>query len=215
MSIREKFEILDSKAYFDYKTFNKIRRWSTAILFTIILIFYPNGELFAPILSVLYYNLFRVLCVDMLFEKYIYSLEKDIYPFFRLLNLSLDNGNNLEHALDLVDHALPGDLSNMFKKALIELRFGKDLKEVLVGLSEKIPSKMLKEIILLLANSESELENKEIVKKYLYKLKEEKEIRRVNFIKRIPNRIGILTLIIMIPIVLLLLYGTQIVNIIN
>lgn len=215
MSVREKFEVLDSKALFDYKTFKKFRRWTTVGLFTLVLIFYPGGYIFAPILAILYYNLFRVIYVDIPFEKYVISLENDAYSFFRLLSLSLEKGNSLDKALNLVDHATNGDLAKEFRKALIELRFGKDLKEVLVGLGNKLPSDMLKNIILSISKCESADEVNALVKKEVYKLKEIKEEKRVYFIKRIPSRVGIVTLFIMIPMVLLLLYGTHIVNIIN
>ena len=75
-------------------------------------------------------------------------MDREALQFFEVLTLTLESGRNLESSLEVTVFNIDSELSNEFKKALMEIKFGRSLIEVLDSMKKRIPSETINNIIL-------------------------------------------------------------------
>lgn len=203
---------LDNKK-FDSTTFLTMRMLTTILLAIILFIFYYSKYFMIPFIIILYYNLFYYIFITLPLNKRIKKLDRDALAFFEVLTLSLESGKNLENSLELTCSNIDNELSNEFKKSLFEMKFGKSLMESLEALKKRIPSETINNIILnitqtsVFGSSIIDTMNQQV--EYL----REKQIMEVKAqINKIPNKVSIISVIFIIPLILLIILGPFIIG---
>ena len=215
--IDKKIKLLgtNQKITFDAVTFLNTRMITTIIL-SIILIAFSNMKYYIiPFIIILYYYLFYYILITNPLNKRTKKLDREALPFFEILALTLETGKNLENALEITCRNIDSELSNEFKKSLMEMRFGKSFMESLQNLKDRIPSSTINGIILnimqtdVFGNSIIETINNQV--DYL----REKQIMEVKGeINKIPNKVSIISVIFIIPLILLIILGPFIMSLI-
>ena len=213
--IQSKINMLgdNRKFKFDAVTFLNIRI-ITAILLTLMLIFFSNVKYFiVPFIIIIYYNLFYYVLITNEIKKRIKKLDKEALTFFEILTLTLESGRNLENSLEITCNNIDNEISNEFRKSLNEIKFGRSLMEALEDLKKRIPSETINNIILnitqtnVFGNSIVETMNNQV--DYL----REKQIMEVKAqINKIPNKVSIISVIFIIPLILLIILGPFIID---
>ncbi len=203
---------LDNKKY-DATTFLTVRMLTTILLAIVLLIFYYSKYFIIPFIVILYYNLFYYFFITRPLIKRIKTLDKDALAFFEVLTLSLESGKNLENSLELTCYNIDNDLSNEFKKSLFEMRFGKSLMEALEALKKRIPSETINNIILNITQTSvfgsSIIDTMNTQVEYL----REKQILDIKSqINKIPNKVSIISVIFIVPLILLIILGPFIID---
>lgn len=133
-------------------------------------------------------------------------LESDANLFFEILLITLRSGKNLNEALELTVNNVDNELSNEFKKVVDETKYGKSLHEALLNYRDKLSSESIKDIITDL--TESYISGKDMVT-YLEKnidLLSNKRIYEIKaYINKLPIKISVISVFILIPLMLLLI----------
>ena len=146
-------------------------------------------------------------------NRRIKKLDRDALSFFEVLSLSLESGKNLENALELTCYNIDNDLSDEFKRSLFEIRFGKSLMESLEALKKRIPSETINNIILNITQTNvfgsSIIDTMNTQVEYL----REKQIMDIKSqINKIPNKVSIISVIFIVPLILLIILGPFIIS---
>lgn len=144
--IQNKLDLLEIKI--DYKTFFWFRIITTITFFLILLFISKAGFIIAPIVSVIYYVLFEIVLLDMELIKRNKELEQDALEFFPLFTISLKSTGNVKKSLINTTNIIDNRLSKEFKKVLRDVKAGKSLEESLYLLNERIPSKLINNMII-------------------------------------------------------------------
>ncbi|MDD2518453.1 MAG: type II secretion system F family protein [Bacilli bacterium] len=211
--IQQKLDMMGDIKFIDAIRYMNVRFLMTALLFIAILFMFDFGYIYAPILSVMFYFLFDYSFIDYHLKKRASMLDAEALQFFEILTLTLESGRNLEQALETTCFNVESNLSNEFKKTLMETKFGKSLPEALENMKLRIPSITINNIILniiqtnIFGNSILETMYNQIDflrEKQLLEVKEK--------INKIPNKVSILSVIFVIPLILLLILGPIIIN---
>lgn len=206
-SIQEKINMLGSTKM-DAVKFMNYRLLSTIIFALFIIIFTKLGYLLIPFLTVLYYYLYYYLNITKPLKKRREKLDREALYFFEVLTLTLESGRNLENSIEMTVMNVDSELSNEFKNALLEVKFGKSLTEALENLKRKIPSETINNIILnitqtsVFGNSIIDTMNNQIEF-----LREKQVLEIKGQINKIPNKVSIVSVIFVIPLILLLVLG--------
>ena len=184
------------------------RLLSTIIFAFFIIVFTKLGYLLIPFLTVLYYYLYYYLNITKPLKKRREKLDREALYFFEVLTLTLESGRNLENSIEMTVMNVDSELSNEFKNTLLEVKFGKSLIEALENLKRRIPSETINNIILnitqtsVFGNSIIDTMNNQIEflrEKQVLEIKEQ--------INKIPNKVSIISVIFVIPLILLLVLG--------
>ncbi|MFA5603402.1 MAG: type II secretion system F family protein [Bacilli bacterium] len=211
--IQQKLDMMGEVKFIDAIRYMNIRYLMTALLFIAILFMIDFGYIYAPVVSVIFYFLFDYILIDRRLKKRASMLDAEALQFFEILTLTLESGRNLEHALETTCFNVESNLSNEFKKTLMETKFGKSLPEALENMKLRIPSITINNIILniiqtnVFGNSILETMYNQIDflrEKQLLEVKEK--------INKIPNKVSILSVIFVIPLILLLILGPIIIG---
>ena len=126
-NIEASIKMLGERTNMDAITFMSIRYFTTLILFVVIIFTSDLGYLYAPLVSVVYYYLFHYVLLKKLIQNRARDLDHQALYFFEILTLTLESGRNLENSLEITVCNVDSELSNEFKKALLETKFGKTL----------------------------------------------------------------------------------------
>lgn len=161
-------------------------------------------------ISLLITILFNYLCVyfkyDIKIKEKEKALESDANLFFEVLLITLKSGKNLPQALELTVNNVDNDLSNLFKTVIDETKYGKTLHEALIDFNNKISSDEIKNIITDL--TESYVSGRDMIA-YLSKdieLLNDKRIYSIKtYINKLPIKISVISVFLLIPIMLLLI----------
>lgn len=214
-NIQNKINLLGDKTKIKFSavTFLNIRLITTVLL-ALILIFLTDIKIFIiPFIVVLYYYLFYYFLITNQINKRIKKLDREALTFFEILTLTLESGKNLEKSLEITCYNVDSELSEEFKKSLIELKFGRSLMEALENLKKRIPSDSINNIILnitqtnVFGNSIVDVMNNQV--DYL----RDKQIMEIKSqINKIPNRVSIISVIFIVPLILLIVLGPFIIN---
>ena len=214
ISIQSKIELLGSnrKFKFDAISFLNIRILTTLLL-TVILFFLDVNYFIIPFIIILYYVLFYYYFITREIKKRIMQLDREALSFFEILMLSLESGRNLENSLELTCSSIDNELSSEFKKCLMEVKFGKSFMESLQDLKKRIPSDTINNIILnitqtsVFGNSIIDVMNNQV------EFLRDKQVLEVKAqINKIPNKVSIVSVLFIVPIILLMILGPIIIN---
>ncbi len=180
----------------------------TTIILALILAFSSYNYILIPFVLIIYYNLFYYVLITNEINKRIKRLDSDALYFFEILTLTLETGKNLENSLEITCSNVDNELSSEFKRSLLEMKFGKSLKEVLLDLKKRIPSDTINNIILnmletnIFGNSIVDTMNNQV--EYL----REKELMDLKAtINKIPNKVSIISVVFIVPLILLIVLG--------
>ena len=181
---------------------------SSVILFCICLYCFEYGYIVAPIVVIIYYNIYNELFLDSKIRKRNSQLEKEAMHFFEVLTLSLETGRNLAEAIEVTTSNVSGILSLEFQEAIREISFGKSLSESLYDMQERIPSDTINNVILSL--TQSNLYGNSIIENLYMQVDYLREKRKMDVkgkISKIPVLISVISVLIFIPLLLIIILG--------
>jgi tight adherence protein C len=211
--IQDKIDMLGNDVKFDAVKFMNMRFLTTPIVFLIILYTTDLGYVYAPFGMLLYYYLYYYLTLELPIKRRIKKLDREALHFFEILTLTLESGRNLESSLEVTCFNVDSEISNEFKSALFEIKFGKSLIEALESMKRRIPSETINNIILnitqtnIFGNSILDTMYNQIDflrDKQILGIKEQ--------INKIPNKVSIISVIFVVPLILIMILGPFIIN---
>ena len=186
----------------------------TTILFTLFLIFFTHvSYLLLPLLVILYYMAFYHILITRRLRLREQKLDREALYYFEVLTLTLESGKNLQNSLELTCKNVHSELSSEFEDCLNEVKVGKSLIEALGDMQTRIPSENINNIIMNImqtnyfGNSIIDTMNNQV--DYL----REKQILDIKGqINKIPNKISIVSVLFIVPLILLLVLGPYLIN---
>ena len=213
--ISEKIMMLNNYPLDEIKFLN-IRLITSLILFFITLLIFKTGYILSPIIALVYYYLFEYVFLDTFIQKRIKKLDREALTFFEILTLTLESGRNLEKALEITVLNVNSELSEEFKKTLFEVKFGKSLLEALNDTKKRIPSETINNIILNITQTNI-FGNKIIDTMYsqIEFLRDKQVLSIREQINKLPNKISIISVLFIVPIILLIVLGPFLISFIN
>ena len=132
------------------------------------------------------------------------------------MTLTLESGRNLENSLEITVDNVDSELSNEFKKTLLEIKFGKSLIETLEGMKQRIPSETINNIILNMTQTSIFGSNiLDTMNNQIDFLRDKQLLEVKERMNRLPNKISIVSVLFIVPLILLLVLGPFIVNFIG
>ena len=193
--------------------FLNIRLLTSIIIFFVILYIVEWGYILSPIIVVLYYIFLPDLIIDRKIKKRKAKLESEAMYFFEVLSLSLESGNNLYNAINVTSENIDSELSNEFKKMMVDIEFSKSFEEAINDMKDRIPSDTINNILLNIR--ESNMFGNSILgtlNSQLDYLRETKILEAKAYISKIPLKISVISVVFFIPLLLLLILGPVLIN---
>lgn len=194
-------------------TFYRDRIITSIIIFILVISFAKLGYITAPFITIIYYYLFYYLNITSKLNKKNLRLEHEALYFFEILTLTLESGRNLENALIVTCDNVDSEISDEFKKALIETKYGKSLNEALNDMKYRISSDTIDNILLNIIQT-SEFGNS--ILDTLYNqvdfLREKQILEIKKKITKIPNKVSVISVIFIVPLILVLVLGPYLIN---
>jgi len=197
-------------------SFLNIRLISSLMIFLITLIIFETGYILSPAIAIIYYYLFEYLFIDIPIQNRTKLLDREALTFFEILTLTLESGRDLEKALEITVLNVNSELSSEFKKTLFEVKFGKTLLEALNDTKKRIPSETINNIILNITQTNI-FGNKIIDTMYsqIEFLRDKQVLSVREQINKLPNKISIISVLFIVPIILLIVLGPFLISFIN
>jgi len=197
-------------------SFLNIRLISSLMIFLITLIIFKTGYILSPAIAITYYYLFEYLFIDIPIQNRTKLLDREALTFFEILTLTLESGRDLEKALEITVLNVNSELSSEFKKTLFEVKFGKTLLEALNDTKKRIPSETINNIILNITQTNI-FGNKIIDTMYsqIEFLRDKQVLSVREQINKLPNKISIISVLFIVPIILLIVLGPFLISFIN
>ena len=196
--------------------FLNIRLLTTLIIFLIILVIFKMGYLLSPILVIIYYYLFEYIFLDIQLIKRTKKLDREALIFFEILTLTLESGRDLEKAIEITTLNVNSELSDEFKKTLFEVKFGKSLIESLEDTKKRIPSETINNIILNI--TQTNIFGNSIIDTMYSQIEflREKQVLGIREqINKLPNKISIISVLFIVPIIMLIVLGPFLISFIG
>jgi len=214
--IDEKILSLGDDAFFETLTFCNVRLFSSILVFLFIMYTVKLGYIVAPFLTILYYFCFYSVFITLPIKKRISKLDYEALHFFEILTLTLESGKTLKQAIEITCDNVDSELSGEFRKALFEVNFGKSLMDSLNDMRKRIPSETINNIILnitqthVFGNSILDTMHNQI------DFLREKQILSIKGqINKIPNKVSIVSVIFIVPLILVLILGPYLIDLIG
>jgi len=183
------------------------------LLFIMLLLFLKHGYILAPLLSLVFYFLLDYIYLDSKIKKRSKVLEKEAIFFFEVLILTIQSEKNLQTCLKITTDAIDSNLSLEFKYLLKEVRLGKTLNEALLDLKKSIPSKNVTKIILSLIEANSYGNSiTDTLENQIEYLTDKRILEIKGQINKLPTKISIVSVLIIVPLILLLILGPVLIN---
>lgn len=211
--LQEKINLLGSNPKFDAFTFMNLRFLTSFLLAFFLLVLTDLGYIIVPVIVIIYYYLFYYYFITRPIRVRISKLDKEALSFFEILTITLESGKSLEQAMEVTCFNVDSELSSEFKKSLLEIKFGKSMIEALNDMKRRIPSETINNIILnitqtsMFGNSILDTMNNQIDflrEKQILEIKEQ--------INKIPNKISIISVLFIVPLILLIILGPFIIS---
>ncbi len=194
-------------------SFCKDRLLTSLLIFVLIIIFTNLGYITAPFITVIYYYLFYYINITRKLNRKSLRLEHESLYFFEILTLTLESGRNLENALIVTCDNVNSEISDEFQKALNETKFGKSLNEALNDMKKRIPSDTINNIILNIIQT-SQFGNS--ILDTLYNevdfLREKQILEIKKQINKIPNKVSVISVIFIVPLIMILILGPYLIS---
>lgn len=197
----------------DEVQFLNVKFITSIIVFILIILNTKIGYIFAPIISIIYYYFFEIIFLDQKIKKRTKKLDKEALIFFEVLTLTLESGRNLEKALEITVLNVNSELSQEFKQVLFEVKFGKSLLEALNDAKKRIPSETINNIILNI--TQTNIFGNSIIDTMYSQidfLREKQVLQIREEINKIPNKVSIISVIFIVPIILIMILAPIIIN---
>lgn len=185
-----------------------VRLITSIMLFIIVLYTVKYGYLLAPLGTVIYYYLFNRTVLEDKINKRTRELENEAMHFFEVLTLSLETGRNLNSAIEVTTNNVSGKLTDEFKEAIREVKFGKSLTEALTDMQMRIPSESINNIVLAL--TQANLYGNSIIDNLYMQidyLREKRKMEVKGRISKVPVLISVISVLFFIPLLLILILG--------
>lgn len=213
--VNEKIMMLNNYPLNEIKFLN-IRLITSLIIFFITLLIFKTGYILSPIIALVYYYLFEYIFLDTFIQNRIKKLDREALTFFEILTLTLESGRDLEKALEITVLNVNSELSEEFKKTLFEVKFGKSLLEALNDTKKRIPSETINNIILNITQTNI-FGNKIIDTMYsqIEFLRDKQVLSIREQINKLPNKISIISVLFIVPIILLIVLGPFLITFLN
>ncbi len=208
MKIQEKINLLGDVKKMTPERYLNIRLLTTIIVFLLTLYLADFAYITAPIITILYYYGFYYLTLLHPIKERGKKLDREALHFFEILTLTLESGRNLENSLEITVCNVDSELSGEFKKALLETKFGKTLIEALEDMKKRIPSETINNIILNI--TQTDVFGNSILDTMYNQIEflRDKQILEIKGqINKIPNKISIISVLFIVPLILLLVLG--------
>lgn len=214
--IETEIQLLGNDGKFDASTFINLRLFTSIILFFVILYTVDLGYVFAPFITILYYYLFHYVLITRPLKERNKRLDHEALYFFEILTLTLESGRNLETSLEVTCFNVDSELSREFRKALFEMKFGKTLMEALEDMKKRIPSETINNIILNI--TQTDVFGSSILETMYHQidfLRDKQSLEIKGEINKLPNRISIISVLFIVPLILLLILGPFVLTLIG
>ena len=212
----DKINLFGVSKKFNTEYFMNFRLFTSVLLFIITFLFFNQGALFAPIITILWYLSVNYFMIDKPLKKRERKLDNEAYYYFEVLTLALESGRNLENAIKMACKYIDSEISLEFKETLKQVNFGKSLTESLSKMNTRIPSLTINNIILNM--EQSNLFGNSIIDtmyNQLDFLKDKQVMEIKSQINKIPNKISIISVVFFIPLILLIILGPLLVSFIG
>lgn len=212
-NIQDKLSMLGSGTKMDAVTYLNFKTIFLILLFFGILFLSKYGYILAPIVTIVTYLMLDYFLIESGIKKRISLLDREALHFFEILTLTLESGRNLEHALEVTCFNVDSELSFEFKKTLFEMKFGKSLIEALEGMKKRIPSETVGNIILNITQT-NVFGNSIIDTMYqqIEFLREKQLLEIKEQINKIPNKVSIISVLFILPLILILIIVPFLIN---
>ncbi len=193
-----------------------IRYFTTFLVFILIIYVSNMGYIYAPTIAVIYYYLFYYLTIERPTKTRMKKLDKEALQFFEILTLTLESGRNLENALEITVSNVDSEISREFKKTLLEMKFGKSLIESIEDMKKRIPSETINNILLNITQT-SVFGNNILDTMYnqVDFLRDKQILEIKEKINKIPNKVSIVSVLLVVPLILMLVLGPFVINILG
>jgi len=206
--IQEKLNLLGDVKKMTPEKYLNIRFFTTLIVFLYTLYSADLSYIVAPVVAIIYYYAYYYLTISKPIKERTKKLDREALHFFEILTLTLESGRNLENSLEITVCNVDSELSNEFKKSLFETKFGKTLIEALEDMKSRIPSETINNIILNITQTDvfgnSILET---MYNQIDFLRDKQILEIKGQINKIPNKISIISVLFIVPLILLLVLG--------
>ena len=211
--IRNRMKLLGVEDENETLKFLNGRLLTSIIIFFVILYTFEWGYILGPIIVVLYYIFLPDLIINPKIKKRKQKLESEAMYFFEVLVLSLESGNNLYNAIRVTSDNIDSELSNEFKKMMVDIEYSKSFDEAINDMKDRIPSDTINNILLNIR--ESNMFGNSIIgtlNNQLDYLRETKILETKAYISKIPLKISVISVVFFIPLLLLLILGPVLIN---
>ena len=211
--IQNRMKLLGKEDEKEVLKFLNIRLFTSIIIFFMILYFLNWGYILSPIIVVLYYIFLPNIVIDSKIKKRKAKLEHEAMYFFEVLSLSLESGNNLYNAIKVTSEIIDSEISDEFKKMIIDMEYSKGFDEAINDMKSRIPSDTINNILLNIR--ESNMFGNNILgtlKNQINYLRETKILETRAYISKIPLKISVISVVFFIPLLLLLILGPVLIN---
>lgn len=194
-------------------SFMNLRFITSLIVFILILFFFNLGYIYAPFITLGYYYLYYYLLIQRPLKRRIKTLDHEALYFFEILTLTLESGRNLEKSLEVTISNVHSDLSSEFKRVLFEMKFGKSLIEALEDMKRRIPSETINNILLNITQTDV-FGNSILDTMYnqVNFLRDKQILEIKGEINKIPNKVSIISVVFVVPLILTLILGPFLIN---
>lgn len=211
--IEDKINMLGDKRTFSAISFMNGRLLTSIIVFILTLYYSNIGYIIAPLVTVAYYYAYYYVLITRNINLRIKKLDKEALYFFEILTLTLESGRNLENALEVTVKNVNSELSREFEKTLFEMKFGKSLVESLHDMKKRIPSETINNIILSITQTNI-FGNSIVTTMYdqLDFLRDKQILEIKGQIAKIPNKISMISVLFIVPLILMLILGPLFIN---
>lgn len=188
---------------------------TTLLVYILCMFTLDFGYIFGIIIAIIWYNLF-ILVVELKIKDRADRLEEDALEFFEIFTLSLESGKNIESALESTTGSIKTELSKEFKQTLYEIKFGKNVSDALIDMRYRIPSDLINNIILNIVES-NKFGNGILTTMYdqIEYLREKRVLSIREKINKIPNRVSIISVLFIIPLIMILILGPYLIELIG
>ena len=219
--LNNKIKSLGTNSKLNIGSFISVRLYLSVIMFIVpIIMHFTNGDLFkywyieSFIIFILTYILMEYLLIDLKLRKRKIILEEEAYYFFEVLTLTLQTGRNLEKSIEIACDYINSSISDEFKQMLFHVKLGKSLKESLASMRERIPSDDINNIILNIEESSSFGTNiVDMMQNHLNYLNQKQVLRVKEEINKIPNKVSIISVLFIVPLILMIVLAPIIIKI--
>ena len=188
---------------------------TTLLVYILCMFTLDFGYIFGIIIAIIWYNLF-ILVVELKIKDRADRLEEDALEFFEIFTLSLESGKNIESALESTTGSIKTELSKEFKQTLYEIKFGKNVSDALIDMRYRIPSDLINNIILNIVES-NKFGNGILTTMYdqIEYLREKRVLSIREKINKIPNRVSIISVLFIVPLIMILILGPYLIELIG